>query len=96
MARSRITNGRDLLPDIDGRTFWPRRARDLIALFTEDQGGDGAISEAKRAIIRRCAVIVTELEQRELKFAEQGANDLQLEQYSRVAANLTHVGEHRT
>ena len=93
MARTRVTNGRDLLPDTDGRKLWPRRARDLIALFTADQGGDGALSEAKRAIIRRCAVIITELEQRELRFCEHGATDLQLEQYSRVAANLRRMLE---
>jgi hypothetical protein len=67
--------------------------RDLVALFTQDQGGADTLSEAKRAIIRRCAVTITELEQRELKFAENGATDLQLEQYSRVAANLRRMLE---
>src|SRR5436190_15722365 len=71
-SRSRITNGKELLPGIDGRSSWVRRCRDLIELHTADLGGPEATSAAEAAIIRRAAVIITELERLELKFAKAG------------------------
>src|SRR2546421_11913852 len=68
MARSAITNGASL-PGVDGRSSWARRLRDLIALHVADLGGDDNISEAERAIIRRAAVMITELEIMERNFA---------------------------
>jgi hypothetical protein len=51
-------NGNALLPDVDGRSVWTRRCRDLIASHTADCGGSLAISEAERSIIRRASVLV--------------------------------------
>ena len=81
-ARSKITNGRELLPGLDHRSVWARRFRDLQAQLVMDLGGDEVLSAAKKAIIRRCAVIQVELELRELKFAETETPYCQLEQYS--------------
>src|SRR4051812_25514109 len=81
-ARSRITNHGHLLPDIDGRSMWSRRLRDLTAMLIADQGGDDMISAAKMAIVRRAAIIQVELELRELRFAEEEPSYQQLEQYS--------------
>jgi hypothetical protein len=64
-----------------------------MALIVADCGGIDVLSEAKLAVIKRACVMIVELEQRELKFAEHGATDLQLEQYSRVAANLRRMLE---
>jgi hypothetical protein len=64
-----------------------------MALIVADCGGIDALSEAKLAVIKRACVMIVELEQRELQFAEHGATDLQLEQYSRVAANLRRMLE---
>jgi hypothetical protein len=64
-----------------------------MALIVADCGGIDALSEAKLAVIKRACVMIVELEQRELRFAEHGATDLQLEQYSRVAANLRRMLE---
>ena len=61
-ARSRVTNGNRLLPEVDGRTVWARRMRDLIQAHTADLGGDSEISEAERSLIRRAATLATELE----------------------------------
>lgn len=38
-GRSRISNGRDLLPDIDGRSPIARRYKDIAAAILVDQGG---------------------------------------------------------
>jgi hypothetical protein len=94
-GRSRITNGA-LLPDIvDGRSSWARRCRDLIALHLSDLGGVDNVSEAERSIVRRCAVLTTQLERLELKFAQAdgdaSAKDLDL--YQRTAGNLRRLLE---
>ena len=59
--RSAITNGK-LLPGIDQRSAWVRRCRDIIGLHLNDLGGADNTSAAERSIIRRAAVLTTELE----------------------------------
>lgn len=71
-ARSRVTNGQTLLPGVDGRSTWVRRARDVLELHISDLGGDAAISEAERSIVRRAATLTVELERMETEFATKG------------------------
>jgi hypothetical protein len=71
-ARSAITNGSAVLPGVDGRSTWVRRLRDLISLHVRDLGGEDAISEAERSIVRRAATLTVELERLEAKFATAG------------------------
>ena len=54
-ARSRVSNGRDLLPGIDGRSPTARRYRDVLAALVVDQGGADAMTEARMALCRRFA-----------------------------------------
>ncbi len=94
-GRSRVTNGSALLPGgVDGRSVWVRRCRDLIELHTNDLGGPGAVSVAEACLVRRAAVLTTELEQLERRFALAGqaaAQDLDL--YQRTAGNLRRLLE---
>jgi len=93
-ARSAITNDSCLLPGIDGRSQWVRRFRDLLALHLSDLGGADIASEAEKAIARRAAVLIVELEQLEQKFATQGASEGgQLDQYQRVSNTLRRLLE---
>src|SRR5215210_5800161 len=71
-ARSRVTNGRELLPYVDGRTVWVRRFRDLFTLHVCDLGGDANISEAERSLARRACALTVELERLEMLFAQAG------------------------
>jgi hypothetical protein len=76
---SAISNGR-LLPShvnggVDGRNAWVRRVRDLISMHTADLGGIDNVSTAEQALIRRCATLITELERRELYFAQTAKID---------------------
>jgi hypothetical protein len=73
--RSRITNGSALLPGVDGRSAWVRRAKDLFALHISDLGGEDNVSEAERALLRRAVTLIIELERREVMFAQAGAAD---------------------
>jgi hypothetical protein len=87
-ARSRLTNG-CTLPGVDGRSTWVRRLRDLMALHLSDLGGEDAVSEAERSIVRRASVLTTELERLELKFARDGeASERDLDLYQRASNTL--------
>lgn len=89
--RSRVTNGKDLLPGVDGRTFWVRRVRDVMALHIADLGGVDACSEAEKSIIRRAATITVEMERMERVFAlagDTGPDADYLSLYSRLANTL--------
>jgi hypothetical protein len=93
-GRSKISNGNCLLPGVDGRSTWVRRTRDLIEAHVADLGGLSERSQAEQSIVRRAAVLTTELERLEKSFALAGqatANDLDL--YSRVAGNLRRLLE---
>lgn len=88
-SRSAVTNGSELLPTIDGRSIWARRLRDLIQLHTADLGGDDAVSQAERSLVRRAACLTVELERLELMFARRdGATHAELEVYQRSANTL--------
>jgi hypothetical protein len=90
--RSKVANGTKLLPGIDGRSVWARRASEVMAAHLADKPGASA---AEEAIIRRAAVLVVELEIMEAKFAmaENGANPNTLDLYARVAANMRRLLE---
>jgi hypothetical protein len=90
-GRSQVSNGNRLLPGVDGRNMWARRCKDVLADHLSDHP-DASIAE--RSIIRRAAVLTTELEQLEVKFAlagEASPNDLDL--YQRVSNSLRRLLE---
>jgi hypothetical protein len=65
--RSRISNGKEILPGIDQRLAIARRYRDLVAQIVIDQGGVDRCSETRMQLIRRFAsgaVLAEELEAR--------------------------------
>ena len=93
-ARSAVTNGAVLLADVDGRSTWARRARDLINEHLGDIGGLDQTSAAERSLVRRASVIEVELERLETKFAlanQASADDLDL--YVRASGNLRRLLE---
>jgi hypothetical protein len=93
-GRSRVSNGSSILPGVDGRSIWVRRLRDLIGLHIADIGGDAAVSEAERSIIRRAATLTVELERMEAAFAVAGeAQPAQLDLYQRTANSLRRLLE---
>ena len=64
-ARSRVSNGKDLLPDIDGRSMVARRYRDIASAIVSDQGGFDHCSESRKQLIRRFAAASVLAEQME-------------------------------
>ena len=66
-SKSRVTNGRDILPGVDGRSLVARRYRDIASAILVDQGGQDQCSESRQQLIRRfaaAAVLAEELEAR--------------------------------
>jgi hypothetical protein len=93
--RSALTNGKDVLAEIDGRSSQARRFRDLYALYASDLGGDDAgLSEGQLALVRRTAALTLELERLETEFARNGgATRFQLETYQRATNSLRRLVE---
>jgi hypothetical protein len=80
-CRSRITNGKELLPvadgrRVDGRSAVARRYQDLIASLSSDAGGEGQLSEARRQFIRRFAALAVLAENIEARLAMGQTIDL--------------------
>jgi phytoene dehydrogenase-like protein len=92
--RSRVTNGSALLTGVDGRSAWVRRCKDIIEAHLSDLGGEDNTSAAERSLIRRAAVLTTELERLEARFASAGeASERDLDLYIRAAGNLRRLLE---
>ena len=93
-GKSAQANGTVLIPGVDGRSGWVRRAKELISEHTQDLGGIDNISAAEKSIIRRASTISVELERLEKKFALAGeVNSDDLDLYARVASNLRRLLE---
>jgi hypothetical protein len=75
-GRSRVSNGKDILPDVDGRSLIARRFRDITLAIVNDQGGTGELSEARQQLIRRFAAAAVLAEQLEAKLANGEAIDI--------------------
>ena len=69
-ARSRVTNGKSLFPkEVDQRSLYYRRFRDLIDLLSADLGGADRLSVAEQSIVRTASTHMVALEQLEMRFA---------------------------
>jgi hypothetical protein len=97
-ARTRVTNGKDILAGVDGRSLWARRFRDLLALHLADMGGEANVSASELAILRRACCQLVELERMECRFAleEHGPDPQALNLHQRISnslrRNLTTLG----
>ena len=90
-GRSRLTNGRDLLPTVDGRSIWARVMRDTLAAMLTHVGGADYATEPQRMLSRRVAALEAELIHLEDGFArarsEGRAPDTEaLDLYSRMSS----------
>jgi len=92
-SRGKALSERDtrLLIGVDGRTPWARRARTIMAAFVSDLGGASAVSAAERALCRRAAVLVVQLEQIEARMAEGTATHVDTDLYGRGTGHLRRV-----
>jgi hypothetical protein len=93
-ARSRAGNGHIFGRDVDRRSSWARRMRDVLYDHVQDLGGDDEISTAEHSIVRRVATITTELELLERKFVDaNGAKPADLQMYLSATNTLRRLLE---
>jgi hypothetical protein len=64
-VRSKLANGKKLLPMTDGRSATARRFRDLFEEICNDLGGLGFLSEGQKQLARRAAMLSAECERLE-------------------------------
>jgi len=76
VARSRVTNGADVLPGVDGRSLLARRYRDIAGAVLADQAGASQCSEARLQLIRRFAAACVLAEQLEARLTNGQAIDV--------------------
>jgi hypothetical protein len=88
-ARSRVSNGRDLLPGIDGRSLVARRYRDITAAILVDQGGADRCSESRIQLIRRFAAAAVLAEGLESRLANGEQIDIQ--EHALLSSTLTRL-----
>jgi hypothetical protein len=81
-ARSRVTNGQDVLPGVDNRSMRGRRYYDIQTAITNDQGGAEHLPEVKLQLIRRfsgTSVIAEEMEAQYVRGEQINIQDYALE-----------------
>lgn len=88
-ARSRITNGADILPGVDGRSLVARRYRDIVAAIAVDQGGADRMSEARAQLVRRFAALAVQAEMLEAKLARGEA--VSIADQTQIASTLVRL-----
>lgn len=94
--QSSLTTGSRILHEVDGRSAWMRRFRDLIDAHQSDLGGREFLSEGQQALLRRAALLQLQLEMMEQKFAlrDDGvATYAEIEVYQRASGALRRLVE---
>jgi hypothetical protein len=88
-GRSRISNGKDLLPNVDGRSIIARRFRDISNAILADQAGIDQCSEARLQLIRRFAACAVIAEQMEAALAR--GEPINIAEHSQLSSTLTRL-----
>ena len=91
VARSRVTNGAELLPGIDCRSPVARRYRDLVSAILVDRGGGDYCSESRRQLIRRFAAAACFAEQLEARLVNGEQIDIQ--QHATLSSTLVAMSD---
>jgi hypothetical protein len=89
--RSRITNGRDLLPDIDGRSAYARRFKDVMAALVSDQGGADRLTEARFQLMRRFAAAAVIAEVMESRLAR--GVQINITEHAQLSSTLVRIAQ---
>jgi hypothetical protein len=87
-GRSRVTNGSEILPGIDGRSLTARRYHDLVAAIVADHGA-GALSETRMQLIRRLAASAVLAETMEARLVSGGTIDVA--EHSQLSSTLVRL-----
>jgi hypothetical protein len=87
--KSRVSNGRDILPDVDGRSLIARRYRDIASALLADSAGAAECSEARKQLIRRFAAAAVLAEQLEAQLAR--GEKIDISEHALLCSTLVRV-----
>jgi hypothetical protein len=88
-ARSRISNGREILSGVDGRSATARRYFDLVQAICNDLGGVDRMSEARLQLIRRFAAASVIAEQMEARLAN--GEQINIAEHALLSSTLVRI-----
>lgn len=88
-VRSAITNGNQVLANVDGRSAAARRYRDLCMSLGDDLGGAATLTEAQTALVRQAAAMIVQSERLQAEILRGEAVDS--EQLVRLANAATRI-----
>jgi hypothetical protein len=90
--RSVLTNGTTVvLGDVDARSAWMRRLKDIIQNSISDFGGEENMTQAQLLLVRKAAMLELQTEMQERRWAEQNngeASPKSLDLYIRATGSL--------
>lgn len=89
-GRTALTNGKDLLPDVDGRSLLYKRFKEIARLVAADQGGLDALSEARVQLVRRFAATCVMAEQIEADMCN--GLEIDINQHTAISSTLVRLG----
>ena len=90
-GRSRLSNNKDLLPNVDGRSVIYRRFRDICLAVASDQGGLDSLSEARLQLVRLFSAACVLAEQIEADLAN--GQDIDVERHALLCSTLTRLAQ---
>jgi hypothetical protein len=90
-GRSAVSNGRDVLPDVDGRSVIARRYRDIVSAILVDQGGEDQCSESRKQLIRRFAAAAVLAEQMEAGLAR--GEPIDIAEHATLSSTLVRLAQ---
>ena len=90
-GRSRLTNKKDLLPGVDGRTVVYRRFRDIASQVALDQGGLDQLTEARLQLVRRFAAAAVLAERMEARLAN--GEEINIAEHGLLCSTLVRIAQ---
>ena len=90
-TRSAVTNHKDLLPGLDGRSATARRYRDLVNAFVADMGGLECCSEIRLGLVRRLAATTVQAEMLEARMVN--GEEIDISQLCTLASTTVRLSQ---
>jgi hypothetical protein len=91
-ARSRVSNGKEVLPGVDGRSRVGRRYFDISSQIATDLGGAERCAETKLQLIRRFAAASVLAEQLEARLAN--GERIDITEHALLSSTLVRIARH--
>ena len=86
-----MSNGADLLPDIDGRSAMARRYKIIATAILTDQGGVDQCSESRVQLVRRFAAAAVLAEQMESRLAN--GEQINISEHAQLCSSLVRLAQ---